>query len=231
MTLELDRVTVAYGHIRAVEGVSLTVEPGQVVAVVGPNGAGKSSLIRAVMGLLPHGGEVRIDGKNVSRLPAHKRSRAGMALVPDGRGVFPELTVDAQLEMAAGKRAVAVRQELDKAFPLLRDKGQALGGQLSGGQQQTVSIARALATEPSYVLMDEPSMGLSPVAVQQVVEAIEALGGMGAGILLAEQNVRLALKTSQYCHVMVRGELVLSGPSAELLNDPAVEALYMGSAV
>lgn len=227
--LSIEDLSVSYGPIKAVENVSLSVPPGKCVAIVGPNGAGKSSLIRAVMGLNAHTGRVSLDGKDLSRLLAHGRARAGLSLVPDGRGVFPLMTVDDQLKMAAGRHVIEVRRDLDAAFPLIADKGKALGNQLSGGQQQTVSIARALATRPSYVLMDEPSMGLSPVAIQEVVRAIENLGGTGVGLLLAEQNVRLALKTSDYCHVMVRGSIVLSGESKDLLNDPAVESLYMGA--
>lgn len=229
MTLSVTDLRVSYGAIAAVHGVSLEVQPGQVVAVVGPNGAGKSSLISACMGLVDHGGTVHVDGTDVSNMAAHKRSRAGLSFVPDGQGVFPLLSVRDQLRVGAGRELEDVQAELFETFPLLAEKRAALGQQLSGGQQQLVSIARALSTRPKFILMDEPSIGLSPIAVKGVVSAIEALGGAGLGVLVAEQNVRLALDASDYCHVMVRGEIVRSGTPESLLNDPEVEALYMGT--
>lgn len=229
MTLALTDIRVAYGRIQAVHGISLEVQPGQVVAVIGPNGAGKSSLVRACMGLESHRGAVHVDDTDVSRLAAHKRSKAGLSYVPDGKGVFPLLSVRDQLRVGAGRDLDQVLPELFETFPLLADKRAALGQHLSGGQQQLVSIARALSTRPKYILMDEPSIGLSPIAVKEVVAAIESLGGSGLGVLVAEQNVRLAMDASDYCHVMVRGEIVRSGTPASLLNDPEVEALYMGT--
>ena len=229
MSLTITDLKVSYGPISAVHGISLEVEPGQVVAVIGPNGAGKSSLVRACMGLAPHVGTVRVDDTDVSTMAAHRRSRAGLSYVPDGKGVFPLLSVRDQLRVGAGRTIDEVQRELFETFPLLADKREALGQQLSGGQQQLVSIARALSTRPRYILMDEPSIGLSPIAVKGVVSAIEALGGTGLGVLVAEQNVRLAMDASDYCHVMVRGEIVRSGTPDALLNDPEVEGLYMGT--
>lgn len=229
MTLSIRDLRVSYGPILAVDGIALDVEPGQVVAVIGPNGAGKSSFVRACMGLIQHAGSVHVDGADVSGLAAHKRSASGLSYVPDGKGVFPLLSVRDQLRVGAGRRLGEVEANLFATFPLLGEKSEALGQHLSGGQQQLVSIARALSTSPKYILMDEPSIGLSPIAIKGVVSAIETLGESGLGVLVAEQNVRLAMDASDYCHVMVRGEVVRSGTPETLLGDPQVEALYMGT--
>jgi branched-chain amino acid transport system ATP-binding protein len=231
MPLQLQRVRVAFGAIQAVREVSLEVEPGRIVAVIGPNGAGKTTLITAVIGLTPHAGRVVADGQGLELAPAHRRSQAGLGYVPAGKGVFSTLTVREHVRVAAGAAFEDAWRQLVDWFPVLDTKQGALGSELSGGQQQIVSIARAMATGPKYLLMDEPSMGLSPIAIRQLAEAITTLRGNGVGILLTEQNAGLALSLSDACHVMVRGEVRLSGLPAELRNRPEVEALYLGRTV
>lgn len=231
MTLKIDRLKVAHGPIVAVSAFSAVVEPGQVMAVIGPNGAGKSSLLAAIGGQLPHGGSVELAGTRLDGLPSHKRARAGIGFVPSGRGVFPSITVRDHVRMSAGARDKEMWARLTEWFPILADKQEALGANLSGGQQQIVSIARAMAADPKFLLMDEPSIGLSPIATDQLAVAVRTLAGQNVGILLTEQNAGLALKLSDYCLLMVRGETMLSGRPEELRDRPEIEALYLGRAV
>lgn len=231
MALTLQAVSVRYGPIVAAHGIDIEVPPGEVVSVIGPNGAGKTSLLRGVMGLVPHGGVVAIDGEVISKLPAHRRARRGLGFVPDGEGVFRGLTVHEHIRVAAGRKHEQVWSDLINAFPLLETKQDARGQELSGGQQRILSIARALATSPRYIVLDEPSMGLSPIAIQGVVDSIQALSSHGVGILLSEQNAALALRISQVCHVLVRGEIRLTGTPDELRHRTEIEALYLGRAL
>jgi branched-chain amino acid transport system ATP-binding protein len=230
MALEVRDLRVSYGPITAVNGVSLTVEPREVTSIVGPNGAGKSSVIRAIMGLARSQGDVVIDGVAISRRRSHARVRAGLSYVPDGHGVFPDMTVRENIRVAAGSGWEERWEALVGLFPVLGEKQTAQASELSGGQQQALSIARALASEPRYILLDEPSMGLSPVAVKGVVEAIEQLSGTGVGVLLAEQNAALALSVSARVHVMVRGEIKRSAEPSELRGTDELRALYLGRA-
>ncbi|HWK29601.1 MAG TPA: ABC transporter ATP-binding protein [Solirubrobacter sp.] len=230
MALEVTGLRVAYGPITAVDGVSLTVEPRTVTSLVGPNGAGKSSAIRAIMGFVRSQGEVLLDGEPLSKRRTHARARAGLAYVPDGRGVFGDMTVKENIRVAAGAGWEARWEALAALFPVLGEKRAARASELSGGQQQALSIARALASAPRYILLDEPSMGLSPVAVKGVVEAIEQLSGTGVGVLLAEQNAALALSVSSMVHVMVRGEIRRSAEPGELRGTDELRALYLGRA-
>jgi branched-chain amino acid transport system ATP-binding protein len=231
MPLKLDGLCVRYGPIRAASDITLEVPPGEVVSVIGPNGAGKTSLLRGVVGLVQHTGRIEVDGVDIARLPAHRRTRAGLGFVPDGEGVFRGLTVYEHIRVAAGRDHGEAWERLTDAFPLLATKQNAKGAELSGGQQRVVSIARALASRPKYIVLDEPSMGLSPIAIQGVVESIQALSRHGVGILLAEQNAALALRISKVCHVLVRGEIRLTGTPDELRDRSEVEALYLGRAL
>jgi branched-chain amino acid transport system ATP-binding protein len=230
MALEIKDLTVQYGPIRAVQGLSISVERGQIVSVIGPNGAGKTSLMSALLGLISHGGEVVADGKRLTRSPSHVRARSGIAFVPDARGVFPELTVREQVLISAARGDKQVYDELAESFPLLKDFAGAQGGSLSGGQKQLVSMARAIASRPRYLLMDEPSIGLSPVAIRGVIDVVRRLGDLGIGVLMTEQNVKIAMSESSEVHVMVRGRIELSGPPSALENDPLIEDLYLGRA-
>jgi len=231
MSLKLHDVSVAYGPVQAIRGLQLEVAPGSIVAVIGPNGAGKSSLLAGVLGLAPLQGAVELDGKDISRVPSHARSHFGLGYVPSARGVFTTLTVTENMQVAAGARFDLVWRDLTAWFPILVEKAHALGSELSGGQQQIVSIARAMAARPRYILMDEPSIGLSPIAIGWLVDAIRRLRAAGVGVLLTEQNAGLALTVSDYCLLMVRGEVRLAGTPDELRGKPEVEALYLGRSV
>jgi branched-chain amino acid transport system ATP-binding protein len=214
-----------------VHAFSAGVEPGQVVAVIGPNGAGKSSLLAAVGGQLPHGGSVELAGIPLDGMPSYRRAQAGLGFVPSGRGVFPSISVRDHVRMAAGPRDRETWSRLVDWFPILKDKQAALGSNLSGGQQQIVSIARAMAGDPKFLLMDEPSIGLSPIATDQLAAAVRTLTRQNVGILLTEQNAGLALKLSDYCILMVRGEIALTGHPQDLRDRPEIEALYLGRGV
>lgn len=231
MTLKIDKLKVAYGPIAAVNDFSASVEPGQVVAVIGPNGAGKSSLLSAIGGQVPHGGSVELADMRLDGLPSHRRARAGLGFVPSGRGVFPSISVRNHVRMTAGVRDRQMWDRLVGMFPILADKQHALGANLSGGQQQIVSIARAMSADPKYLLMDEPSIGLSPIATDQLGEAVRTLARENVGILLTEQNAGLALKLSDYCILIVRGDTYLAGRPDELRHRPEIEALYLGRTV
>lgn len=230
MALEVSGLNVSYGPIRAVRDVTFSVVPHQVTSIIGPNGAGKSSIIRAVLGLQNSLGRIALDGTPVERWRADQRARAGISYVPDHRGVFPGLTVREHIRMAVGGGWQARWKDLVALFPLLEEKRDSKGGELSGGQQRTLSIARALATNPRYIILDEPSIGLSPIAVRSVVEAIEQLSGTGVGILLAEQNAKLALAVSTRVHVVVRGRIERSATPDELRGTDELQALYLGRA-
>ncbi|MBX9472392.1 ABC transporter ATP-binding protein [Microcella sp.] len=228
MPLEINNVTVSYGPITAVRGVSLVVKPGEIISVIGPNGAGKTSLMSAILGLISHGGDVVVDGTRCTHSSSHVRARRGISFVPDARGVFPELTVREQVLLGTKKSDKGVYDELAESFPLLADFADREGGSLSGGQKQLVSMARAIAARPRYLLMDEPSIGLSPVAIRGVIDVVRRLGHMGIGVLMTEQNVKIAMTESSEVHVMVRGGVELSGTPSALQDDPLIEDLYLG---
>ncbi len=232
--LEVRDLEVSYGHVHAVRGISLRVEAGQVVTLIGPNGAGKTSTLGAVAGLLrPAGGRVLLDGEDVTGLPAHRAVERGIVLVPEGRAILGRMTVEENLRLAAELRRP--RAEIDAAieeqvrrFPILGERRDQPAGSLSGGQQQMLAFARALVARPRILLLDEPSMGLSPLLVQQVFDILKAIHREGATILLVEQNARLALSVSDYAYVLERGKIVLEGPSRTLEADPRVQAAYLG---
>jgi branched-chain amino acid transport system ATP-binding protein len=232
--LEVSDLHVAYGHVHAVRGVSLSVAEGQIVTLIGPNGAGKTSILSALSGLVrPRGGTVRLAGRDVTGLPAHRTVAAGLALVPEGRAILGRMTIQENLVLAGEKRQPgpslsAAIEEQYRRFPVLGERRGELAGSLSGGQQQMLAVARALLMRPRVLLLDEPSMGLSPLLVRQIFEMIEAIHREGATILLVEQNARLALSISHHAYVLERGRLVLEGPSADLARDPRVQAAYLG---
>lgn len=230
MSLHISDLGVSYGASVAVHEMSLTVEPNQVVSVIGPNGAGKSSLLRGVMGLGPSTGGIELDGVPIQAMSTPARCRAGLSFVPDGPGVFFEMTVKEHIRVAGGRDWKARWESLVERFPLLAEKQHTAAGDLSGGQKQTVSIARALASEPRYILLDEPSMGLSPIAIRGVIDAISELSTTGVGVLIVEQNSSLALSVSDEVHVVVRGSLVHSGTPASLRAAGNLAELYLGRA-
>jgi len=231
--LEVKGLKVAYGGIQAVRGIDFSVHAGELVCLIGANGAGKSSTLRGLVGLAPHSGEILFAGERLGRLPTHAIVRRGIALVPEGRGVFARLTVAENLAMGAYARkdTGAIRADLEHVyalFPRLAERRAQQGGTLSGGEQQMLAIGRALMARPRLLLLDEPSMGLAPLMVQRIYETIRAVAAEGVTILLVEQNANLALRISQRAYVLESGAITLVGPSAELASDPSVRAAYLG---
>ncbi|MFP5441657.1 MAG: ABC transporter ATP-binding protein [Gammaproteobacteria bacterium] len=232
--LEVRNLVVGYGGIEAVHGVSLQLAAGELVSLIGSNGAGKSTTLNALAGLLPaRRGEIHFAGERIDRLPAHQRVERGLVLVPEGRGIFPQLTVEENLLMGAFHRRdhEAIRRDLAQQytqFPRLAERRRQLAGTLSGGEQQMVAMARALMARPRLLLLDEPSMGLAPLMVQTIFSVIRQVAAEGMTILLVEQNAQAALAIASQAHVMDHGEITLSGPAAQLQHDPKVREAYLG---
>ncbi len=232
--LELQHLEVSYGGIKAVKGIDLNVAKGELVCLIGTNGAGKTTTLKAIAGLLPVAAQaIRYDGAPIGGVRSFELVRRGLALVPEGRGVFGQLTVEENLAMGAYVRsdAAAVRLDLERVFSLFPRLGERRGqsaGTLSGGEQQMLAIGRALMSRPKLLLLDEPSMGLAPLIVQKIFETIVAVAQEGVTVLLVEQNARLALEVSSRGYVMETGLITLSGPARELLIDPKVRAAYLG---
>jgi branched-chain amino acid transport system ATP-binding protein len=230
--LELNDVEVRYGQAIAVAGVSLRVEPGRWVALIGANGAGKTSLLRAIIGLTPHRGRVRLDGGDVSALPAWDRQRRGLGYVPEGRQVFGDMMVEENLRVGGYTRdPAAVKRGLEKAydlFPRLAERRRQFASTLSGGEQQMLSLARALMTGPKLLLVDEISWGLMPILVKQVFGQLARLHAEGLTILQVEQNAREVLRHAEHAYVMSAGQLVLDGAAREVARDPRVIESYVG---
>jgi branched-chain amino acid transport system ATP-binding protein len=236
MLLELDNITLLYGHIEALHGISLTVSQGEIVALIGANGAGKSTTMRAISGLRPIAqGSIRFDGQDISRLRADLRVVRGVSQSPEGRGIFPGMTVRENLEMGAYTRRN--RAEIDEdmqrvftLFPRLKEREKQAGGTLSGGEQQMLAVGRALMSRPKLLLLDEPSMGLAPILIQQIFDIIVEINQQGTTVLLVEQNAQQALSRAHRAYVLETGRIVKEGTGAELLDDPAVKDAYLGVA-
>ncbi len=232
--LEVTGLHVAYGGIQAVRSITFHVNQGETVALIGANGAGKSSTLKAIARVIDAvGGDVHFCGEKISKIAPHDVIRKGIALVPEGRGVFSRLTVLENLYMGAYIHDSAVNVEKDLKmvfgyFPRLKERESQLAGTLSGGEQQMLAIGRALMSRPKMLLLDEPSMGLAPIMVQKIFEVVRAVAADGMTILLIEQNAKLALQCSQRGYVMESGEITLNGDSASLLDDPKVRAAYLG---
>ncbi|RIX49110.1 MAG: ABC transporter ATP-binding protein [Rhodocyclales bacterium GT-UBC] len=232
--LEVTGLHVAYGGIQAVRSITFHVKQGETVALIGANGAGKTSTLKAISRVIDAvGGDVHFCGEKITRLLPHDIIRKGIALVPEGRGVFPRLTVAENLAMGAyvrdDKADIALDMERMYAyFPRLKERAGQLAGTLSGGEQQMLAIGRALMSRPKMLLLDEPSMGLAPIMVQKIFEVVRAVAAEGMTILLIEQNAKLALESSQRGYVMESGQITLNGESAKLLDDPKVRAAYLG---
>jgi branched-chain amino acid transport system ATP-binding protein len=232
--LEVTGLRVAYGGIQAVRSITFHVNEGEMVALIGANGAGKTSTLKAIARVLDAaGGDVHFCGEKVTQVAPHDMIRKGIALVPEGRGVFPRLSVAENLAMGAFVRddKAEIANDLERMygyFPRLKERETQLAGTLSGGEQQMLAIGRALMSRPKLLLLDEPSMGLAPLMVQKIFEVIRIVAAEGMTILLIEQNAKLALQTSQRGYVMESGEITLTGESAQLLNDPKVRAAYLG---
>jgi branched-chain amino acid transport system ATP-binding protein len=233
--LELKDVHAYYGNIHALMGISLTVEEGEIVALIGANGAGKTTTLRSISGLLPpRGGSVLLEGKEIHRLAPHIVHKQGLGLVPEGRGVFPNLTVTENLEMGAyildDKKQI--QENLENAFtlfPRLKERAQQKGGTLSGGEQQMLATARGLMSNPKILLMDEPSMGLAPVLVDQIFDIIRELNARGTTILLVEQNALMALSIAHRGYVLQTGQIVLTDTGQNLKANDMVRKAYLGA--
>jgi branched-chain amino acid transport system ATP-binding protein len=232
--LEVQGLAVHYGGIRAVKGIDLQVEEGEVVCLIGANGAGKSTSLRALAGLQPPAaGSIRYAGTDITALPVHRRARLGLALVPEGRGIFPRLSVAENLRMGAYWRTdrADIAADLKRVyglFPRLEERHAQSGGTLSGGEQQMLAIARALMSRPRLLLLDEPSMGLAPLAVRKIFDTVRLIAEQGMTLFLVEQNARLALETSHRGYVMEGGRIVLQDRAPVLLASPKVREAYLG---
>jgi len=231
--LQVRGLKVAYGGIQAVRGIDFEVAEGELVCLIGANGAGKSSTLKGLMGLVKPHGEVNFAGERLQKLPTHAIAARGMALVPEGRGIFGRLSVAENLDMGAYLRRdrAGVRADMARAyalFPRLAERSKQLAGTLSGGEQQMLAIARAMMGRPRLLLLDEPSMGLAPLMVQKIYETIAAIAAEGVTILLVEQNANLALRVSKRAYVMESGVITLAGISTELAENSQVRAAYLG---
>jgi branched-chain amino acid transport system ATP-binding protein len=236
MLLELDNVTLLYGRIQALHGISLQVNEGEIVALIGANGAGKTTTMRAISGLRPvASGTIRFGGEDITKLRADLRVVRGVCQSPEGRGIFPGMTVLENLEMGAYTRRnrTEINSDLDRVFglfPRLAERRRQPGGTLSGGEQQMLAVGRALMSRPRLLLLDEPSMGLAPMLIQQIFTIITEINQQGTTILLVEQNAQQALSRAHRGYVLETGRIVRSGTGAELLHDPAVKEAYLGVA-
>jgi len=232
--LRVDRLAVHYGGIRAVREVSFEVGEGETICVIGANGAGKSTTLRALVGLAEAAaGTITYGGRDVTRVPVHARVRLGLSLVPEGRGIFPRMTVAENLLMGAYQHDdhAAIEQDLARVlalFPRLAERRTQVAGTLSGGEQQMLAVGRALMSRPRLLLLDEPSMGLAPIVVEKIFDTLREVAAQGVTLLLVEQNANLALQLSDRGYVLDNGQVTIGGPAAELLEDPRVRAAYLG---
>jgi branched-chain amino acid transport system ATP-binding protein len=233
--LQAEGLQLAYGEISACRDVSLHVGQGEIVTLIGANGAGKSTTLRAVAGaLLPRAGSIHFRGHDITRLPSYERTKLGISLVPEGRRVFPFLTVRENLELGAfkyRKEGAKVRSLMDKVFdmfPRLRERRRQNAGTLSGGEQQMLALGRAIMSEPHLICLDEPSLGLAPMVVQDIFRTIKAINAAGTSVLLVEQNARYALETASRGYVLQTGSIIASGSCATLRNDDRVRQAYLG---
>jgi branched-chain amino acid transport system ATP-binding protein len=232
--LSVNGLEVAYGGIHAVKGIDFFINKGELVTLIGANGAGKTTTLKAITGLLPlKAGEINYRGENTRGRPTFKLLRDGLAMVPEGRGVFARMTITENLQMGAYVRTdePAIRSDIDRMFgifPRLKERANQLAGTMSGGEQQMLAMARALMSQPQLLLLDEPSMGLSPIMVDKIFEVVRDISAQGVTILLVEQNARLALQAANRGYVMESGLITMAGVASELLNDPKVRAAYLG---
>lgn len=232
--LEVVDLIAGYGRIEALHGIDMRVEQGEAVTTIGANGAGKTTLLKTIAGLIrPRRGRISLEGENVTSWSAERRARAGIALVPEGRQVFPDLSVRDNLLLGAygRRRQSGITEDIDKVvalFPILGERGQQLAGTLSGGQQQMLAIGRALMSRPKVLLLDEPSLGLAPLAVREVVDKLVALAEAGSTLVLVEQNAAAAFRVAARGYVLDRGEVVVEGSIETLREDPRVHSAYLG---
>jgi len=235
VVLRVAGLRVAYGGIQAVKGVDFEIRSGELVTLIGANGAGKTTTLKAITGTLPWQGTVEYMGKSCGGEPSYKLLQQGLAMVPEGRGVFARMSVTENLQMGAFSRndAADIRTDMDRmfqTFPRLKERAKQLAGTLSGGEQQMLAMARALMSRPRLLLLDEPSMGLAPIMVEKIFDVVRNVSAQKIPILLVEQNARLALEAAHRAYVMDSGLITLSGNASEMLHDPKVRAAYLGEA-
>jgi branched-chain amino acid transport system ATP-binding protein len=232
MLLDLDGVQVHYGKIAALNDVTLSVDRDEIVALIGANGAGKTTTLKTISGLRPlSAGRISFDGADISRMPGHKRVVAGIGQAPEGRGIFPGMTVHENLLMGCYTRKGDPGEDLDEVyelFPRLAERRAQFAGTMSGGEQQMLAIGRAMMAHPTVLLLDEPSMGLAPMLVAQIFDIIKEINRRGTTVLLVEQNARQALQLADRAYVLENGRVVKSAPASDLLDDPQVQAAYLG---
>jgi branched-chain amino acid transport system ATP-binding protein len=237
MLLEVKDLEVFYGRIQAIKGISFSVEEGEIVTLIGANGAGKSTTLKTVSGVRPvTKGSIVFDGQDITRLPAHKRTELGICQAPEGRGIFPGMTVLENLDMGCWTRTdkrssperVADLERVFELFPRLAERKDQAGGSMSGGEQQMLTIGRALMSRPRLLLLDEPSMGLAPMLIKQIFDIITAINEQGTTVLLVEQNAAQALRRAHRAYVLETGRVVKTDEAHKLLDDPAVRAAYLG---
>jgi branched-chain amino acid transport system ATP-binding protein len=233
--LDIQDVQAYYGHVHALKGISLSVAPGEIVALIGANGAGKTTVLRTVSGLLrPRQGEVRIGGQSIRNMQAHQVVYMGVSHAPEGRKIFSTLSVNENLSMGAyslGSQRARIEQHRERVFalfPRLRERRNQLAGTLSGGEQQMLAIGRALMADPKVLLLDEPSLGLAPLLVRAIFDTVKQINASGVAILLVEQNARAALRLAHKGYVLETGNIVLAGPAGQLLADERVRKAYLG---
>ena len=231
--LSVQDLTVSYGMIRAVKGISFDVQEGEIVTLIGANGAGKSSTINAISGLVPYGGNILYNGFNLHRVRADRIVGLGIVQVPEGRGIFGDLTVTENLKLATWQRKdkAEVKKDYERVFsifPRLRERAEQPGGTLSGGEQQMLAVGRAIMSRGQLMLLDEPSMGLAPVLVQEIFNVLKEINQAGTTILLVEQNANMALHLARHGYVLETGKIVITGTGRELLENTQVKATYLG---
>lgn len=233
MLLEVKDINVHYGKIQALKGVSLEVDEGEIVTLIGANGAGKTTTLRTISGLRAlTSGSITFDGRDISKMAGHRRVIAGIGQSPEGRGVFPGMSVHENLLMGAYTRKGDLGADLDEVyelFPRLAERRTQMGGTMSGGEQQMVAIGRALMSRPKVLLLDEPSMGLAPMLVAQIFSIVQEINRRGTTVLLIEQNASQALQIANRAYVLETGRIIKNAAAADLLNDPAVQAAYLGA--
>lgn len=234
MLLELKNVVASYGNIKALKGISLSVEEGKIVTLIGANGAGKSTTMKTIMGVMkPNEGDILFEGQSIRGKKPYQIVSVGVVLVPEGRQILQSMTVQENLEMGAYQRKdkAGIEEDMERVFaqfPRLKERLTQYGGTLSGGEQQMLAIGRAMMARPKVMLLDEPSMGLAPLVVQQIFDVVKAINQGGTTVLLVEQNARKALQIADYAYVMETGKIVLEGPAQEVASNPSVMAAYLG---
>lgn len=234
MLLEVENLHVAYGAIRALQGITFQIEEGEIVTLIGANGAGKSTTLRTISGILrPFAGDIRFRGQSITHIPAERIVKMGISQVPEGRQIFSKLTVLENLEMGAYTRRdkagiIATMESVFTSFPRLQERRKQLGGTLSGGEQQMLAMGRGLMSQPKLLLLDEPSMGLAPILVDEIFEIIRRINAQGTSILLVEQNAAMALSVAHRGYVLETGRIVLEGTASALLENPQVRQAYLG---